>query len=157
MERRKRVVKKTPPKRKPRRVTSAPIEEEPKGLTLKDVEVDIAQIGEKRATISALQEDVKGHQERVVEALQNTKTKSHKVEINGQAWGVTLVEGTSVVLDEGKLKKRIGAALWNKITTRSLDKKKLEAFIASGEIKSTDVAACSDLIPKTPFTKITKK
>lgn len=161
----------TPKKRRPKKTTQRPKPKrkvhtleppepvEADHLTLADVESDIEAIGQKRATIATLNDEVKTHQERVVEAFAHDPKgrKSTTIERNGQKWAVTYVEGESVVLDEAKLKKRLGATLWNKITTRSLDKKKLDAFIKSGEIATSDVAACSDLIPRTPHTRITKK
>jgi len=123
------------------------------------VEADIEAIGMKRSQIALLNDEVKGHQERVVEAFihDDRQRKSVTIERGGERWGVSFVAGESVVLDEAKLKKRLGATLWNRITTRVLDRNKLEAFIKSGEIATSDVAACSDLIPKTPFVKVSKK
>lgn len=161
----------TPKKRRPKKTTPAkprpkrrahkaePEEDKPDFLSLADVEPDIEAIGIKRSTIKTLEDEVKAHQERVVEAFEHDPKgrKSYTAERGGQKWGVSFVQGESVVLDEAKLKKRLGAAMWSKITTRALDRKKLEAFIHSGEVSTADVAACSDLIPKKPHTRVSKK
>ena len=54
------------------------------------------------------------------------------------------------------LKTKLGAQMWNKVTTRSLDRGKLDAFIASGEVDAMTVAAASSELPNRPFLKITK-
>lgn len=123
-----------------------------------EVRDDIIAIEHKRSEVKRLNDEVKVHQDRVNQAFARAKRKSTKVEVPGDGtYNVTYVEGSSIVLDEQKLKKRIGAALWNKVTTRVLDRKKLEAFIASQEIPATTVAACSDEIPRAPFVKVVKK
>jgi hypothetical protein len=77
----------------------------------------------------------------------------------GKAGKATAVYPVSAgVLDPDRLMKRIGATMWNKITTRVLDHNKLEAFIKSGEISQRDVAACtSDPVEGTPHVRVTKR
>ena len=116
--------------------------------------IQLADIKQKKGVLADREKKV---QEDIVELLQKAKQTSTTVEAGGKRVQAALVAGSSVVLDEDKLKNRLGAALWNKITTRALDRKKLDAFIASGEVKVTDVAACSDERPKSPYIKITQK
>jgi hypothetical protein len=69
----------------------------------------------------------------------------------------TIVESSSAVIDQKKLQKSIGSLLWNKVTTRILDKGKLEAFMKSGEISPETVAQCTDLKERTPSLRVTPK
>jgi len=69
----------------------------------------------------------------------------------------TLVEPTSLILDEGKLKKKVGASVWNKITKRVLDRALLESAVASGLITPSTVASCASEEPKAPYIRITEK
>ena len=55
----------------------------------------------------------------------------------------------TLVYDESKLRKALGAALWNKVSTRRLDERKLKALIKSGEVDTLTVAQCSEEVPGT--------
>lgn len=76
---------------------------------------------------------------------------------DGRTISATKVTATKTVINEAGLKKTLGAKLWEKVTTVSLDKKKLEAFIASGEIDATKVAQNSEVFNNEPFVKISVK
>lgn len=69
----------------------------------------------------------------------------------------TLVEASRVITDADKLKAALPAALWNKITTRVLDKGLLEAHIATGAIDAAVVAGVSEEKFNKPFVKLTGK
>ena len=67
----------------------------------------------------------------------------------------TVVRGTSLDINALKLKKRLGAARFKKLTTASLDMAKLESAIAAGDVDPADVAACSTESERKPFIRIT--
>lgn len=69
----------------------------------------------------------------------------------------TPIFGGTVVLDEGKLKRRVGAEKFNKVTVQVLDKKKLEAAMLTGLIPTEWVAECSEEKPSKPYIRITRK
>lgn len=69
----------------------------------------------------------------------------------------TLVKPTTVVTDEAKLKRLLGAQMWNKVTTRVLDNDKVKAFVKAGDISSRTLAAASEVVDKTPYVKATPK
>lgn len=68
---------------------------------------------------------------------------------------VTVVTRTNTVMNEETLRKRLGAQLWNKVTVRKLDKRKLDAFIKSGEVKAVDVAIAMTENEPTTYIKVT--
>lgn len=125
---------------------------------LAEVEGEVFEIEDLRVQKSRIEATIKEKQQRILEAFehveQSSKTFTHS---DGRRFTVTRVQGSSVVIDEEKLKNRLGASMWNKITARVLDRKKLEAFIGSGEIPTTVVAACSDEVPKAAYVKVTAK
>ncbi|CAB5220339.1 hypothetical protein UFOVP238_29 [uncultured Caudovirales phage] len=67
----------------------------------------------------------------------------------------TLVRASSLVINEDGLRKAVGAKLWNRITKRTLDKKKLEAFVTTGEISAVLVAAHSSERQSKPYVRLT--
>lgn len=69
----------------------------------------------------------------------------------------TLVEGSTVVVNQERLKKLLGSARWSKVTTPTLDMAKLEAAVASGLITAEEVAECSDEVPKAAYIRVTVK
>lgn len=69
----------------------------------------------------------------------------------------TIVQGETMSIDEGALKKALGTSLWTKISTRFLDRKKLDAAVASGEVDSTVVAKHTEFVPKAPYPLVSRK
>ena len=76
---------------------------------------------------------------------------------DGVAAKVALVKASTMVFDEAKLKKAVGAEAWKKITTPKLDKDLLEAAIKMGVVDANTVAACTEERPKKPYLKFTEK
>ena len=60
-------------------------------------------------------------------------------------------------IDEDRLKKRLGAAMWRKVTTAVLDRNKLDAFVKAGEIAASDVAAVTTTKDRAPSLRVTKR
>lgn len=69
----------------------------------------------------------------------------------------TFVQGTSIIIDEARLRKELGAAKFDKLCSMSLDKKLLEEAIAQGKIDAVTVAACSNERLNAPYVKLTVK
>lgn len=125
---------------------------------IKEAESIISEVALLRAEGADIADQVKVKQSEVLTLLKRAGINSHKfIDSDGHSLSTTVVQGTKIALDEEKLRKKVGAALWNKITTRVLDRKKLEAFVASGEVSQTVLAQCSDETPNTPYIKITVK
>lgn len=142
----------------PRRKKLPTRKSKPKSEWLREAQQDIERLADIKADQSRLSDEAGELQTRILVALDRAGQASTSFDgANGRRLQATRVQGSSVLLDEEKLKKRLGAALWNKVTTRALDRKKLEALIGSGEVKTSDVAACSDEKPKAPYIKITSK
>ena len=91
-------------------------------------------------------------EEALVQIMQEHGVKS----VTGTEAKGTLIEGTRIVIDEAALKKRLGAGMWDKITKQVIDKEKLEARIAVGDIPATAVAVCSEEFPNKPYVRVTK-
>lgn len=69
----------------------------------------------------------------------------------------TVVGGTLLDIDEVKLRKRLGAKVYDGLCTSKLDRSKLEDAVARGEVDPVAVAACSTERPKKKFIKLTFK
>lgn len=70
---------------------------------------------------------------------------------------VTQVEQSRVVIDESRLKKCLGAPVFNKITKRVLDKELLQDAITRKEVDPVKVAQCSEEIRSRPFIRMSAK
>lgn len=66
----------------------------------------------------------------------------------------TLVSATRLVFDEAKLKKSLGASMWNSLTKQVLDRSLLEANIAAGKVDANVVATATDEVQNKPYIKI---
>lgn len=80
---------------------------------------------------------------------------SLSIELDDERVKGTIVRGERVVIDELKLRKSIGSAQWKKVTKEVLDKKKLEAETAIGNIDANKIAMASEVYENAPFIKIT--
>lgn len=101
--------------------------------------------------------DVLGVEAIVIRDLEEREQKSITVEDdNGVKITATIVAGSSEVINVDMLKKTLGAAAWNKITSTVLDRKKLEDAMARKDIDPLIVAQCSETVPKKPYVKISE-
>jgi hypothetical protein len=84
--------------------------------------------------------------------IQNASVTVNGIKITG-----TLVEGTNLRIDEERLKRALGAARWQQITSRVLDKAKLEDAIARNLVDANVVAQCSGEQPRRPYVTIAER
>lgn len=120
----------------------------------------IAELGEmvdtihaNRAFVKKVNDDTAKLQEQVI-----AKMKQHRIDRFKSASKInaSVIEGTSMVIDDVKLRRRLGARLWGKVTKTVLDKKMLEAAIAAKEVDPIIVAECTEEVPRTPYIKTTE-
>ena len=76
------------------------------------------------------------------------------VDLEDRSIKATKVQGVRTIINEGALKSKLGAKRWEHVSTRVLDKKKLEAHIATGEVDPLAVAECSTEQPNKPYIKL---
>lgn len=79
------------------------------------------------------------------------------VEVDGIQITGTLVAGSTMAIDEDRLKRALGATKWQSVTSRVLDKAKLEDAIARNLIDATVVAQCSVETPRRPYVTIMER
>lgn len=72
-------------------------------------------------------------------------------------YSVVVARPTSAVLDEPGLSAELGTKMWDRVTTRSLDRNKLDAYIKSGEIDPETVAQYTEIIERNPSLRVTAK
>lgn len=69
----------------------------------------------------------------------------------------TLVKSEVAELDENGLHRSLGPDLWDMITTRIVDKKKLDAHVTTGDITPGMVAKHTLIKPRKPYVRFTVK
>lgn len=69
---------------------------------------------------------------------------------------VTLVEGSRLVIDYEKLKRKVGAKVWEKITKRVPDPALMDQAIKDGLLTPVDIAECSTTVANSPYLKPSK-
>lgn len=114
--------------------------------------LDLRKMRDKQKVLTT---DIAELQQTILDQMDRQGIKSRRFKVGDKYVTASRRQNTSLVYDEKKLKKRLGAALWNKVTTRALDKKKLEAFVASGEVKPSWLAEASEEKQTKPFINIT--
>lgn len=110
-----------------------------------------------RAEKKELEAEIDEVQQEGIALLDKLDQKSITFELEGRTITGTKVEGSTLEFDVAKLKKRLGTSLWNRVSTRTLDKAKLESLLAAGDIDPKIVAACSDEKPKKPYIRVNEK
>lgn len=111
----------------------------------------VVHLHELRAQGKQLDIDIAKTQESILDTLDELGESTVTVSTPNGPLKATRVQNSSIRMDEAALKSKVGAKLWSKITTLVLDKKKLEAFVASGEIDPLVVAECSQEVTSKPF------
>jgi hypothetical protein len=78
---------------------------------------------------------------------------------DGRDMSVTLVDGTgrNSRLDDAKLMKKLGAALWGRVTRRVLDPTLLQGEIDRGTIDPAEVAGCMVVSDKKSYATFTDR
>ena len=104
-------------------------------------------------------EDSTGVQDILLQVLDEIgkATVTIRAEEPGTRVTATAVHTASEVIDEPKLKKRLGHELWSKVTTLALDRKKLQDAMAQGLVDPNVVAQCAESVPRRPYVKLTER
>lgn len=122
----------------------------------RDLDAAIIVYHQHKNTAKALNEQIAETSEFIISVMDKLGYKSHTVTgEDGTIHKATFVQAMRVGLDEASLKTKVGATMWRKITTLVLDKRKLDAFVKSGEIDPMVVASVTTEEPNKPFIKIT--
>lgn len=136
-------------------VTKKPLKRIPRKATLQTVLKEIAEL---KSEIATLEADMRAKQTRLMADMQKAEVENlETTDDEGHVITGVIVQATTVITDEGALAKRLGAQVWNKITTRVLDKTKLADAIKNDVVSEVDVAAASTIKPKAPYIKVTRK
>lgn len=111
---------------------------------------DLVALGKLKREEKKMQEEIKELEAKVITQMQTKKVSVFEVTgIKG-----TLVEGTTLTLDEEGLKAALPTATWNKITRQVLDKELLEANIVTGKIDADLVASFTEEKPRKPYVRV---
>lgn len=119
----------------------------------------LARFGQARMQRDAAEAEYADAQEDLVKLMGKQVSATGKFVYEGDIHEIkaTVVAGTRIITDEPALKKKLGARVWDRVTTKKLDKAKLEDAIATGEVDATVVAACSEEIPNKVYIRPTIK
>lgn len=91
----------------------------------------------------------------LMEHMLDKQQKSMSETDGGKKYTVTYVQARTTVINESSLRKAIGAATFDKYTTKKLDRKKLEAAIEKGAIDPVVVSMHAEERFSKPFLKFT--
>jgi hypothetical protein len=115
----------------------------------------IVELERLRAESKDIGERMNELQGEVLAGMKRLGWKTHRFrDQSGDLHQATFVQSSSDIVNEPMLKKKLGAALWKKVTRQTLDKKLLDAHIASGDIDPAVVASCSEEKLNNPYIKI---
>lgn len=126
--------------------------------TALELEERVRTIADLKAQAAQLSETISSLQGQIIDQMDEMGEKTVRVKAaDGTTIIATRTQSARYAIDEKSLQSKLGAALWKKVTTRILDRKKLDAFVASGEIEPLVVAECTTESHNAPYIKITRK
>lgn len=90
--------------------------------------------------------------------VQLLKERGEKVVTTDLGGGLqaTLVEAERLKIDETKLRTTLDPVTWRSVSTRKLDKERLEQAVAEEAWLAETVASCSELVTNKPYVRITE-
>lgn len=145
-----------PPVRKPR-PTKAPVRRRRSVAPTDPVDTLIQEVAAKKAEIAVMSHAYDELIAQLLAALEANEETTRTTSDGVHTHRATVVRGERVTIDETVLQKRVGASTWTKISTRSLDKAKLDIAVKDGLVSETDIADAADVKPNKPYVKITTK
>lgn len=119
----------------------------------------VPEVADLKDQIKTLEAELATKTARLIELMSGYKRKSHSVrskEHPEYKITATLVEAVRLVTDEGRLRKALGATLWQKVSRRVLDKGKLESAVAEGTVDANVVANATDEVPNAPYIRTSR-
>lgn len=117
----------------------------------------VVKLADLRQQEKVIKVDIKETQDDLVDEMNNVNKKTHITVASNKQHSVNVQTNTSRTINEEKLKRKVGPSIWRKVTTLLLDRKKVDALVASGEIDPVDLADCVDENESAPFIRITTK
>ena len=102
-----------------------------------------------------LTDEKKSLQAKIISFLEENESETVEWELDGRPSKATVVYSSVLKFDEDGLAEALSSSMWNQISSRKLDQKKLEDKVARGSIDPALVADHSDEVPRSPYIKIT--
>lgn len=109
---------------------------------------------EARRETKILKSEIDTNQAAAIEAMDKAGVQILDFQYGDEILVARVMRNSSLVIDEDALRKELGEKLWAKVTSQTLDKKRLEALIDLGEIDPVVVAQVSREKPIAPFIRI---
>ena len=123
-------------------------------IVRKSVAAKIIELEAAKHERARLDDRIADLQAAIIAQMDSQEQTTMVVDLEDRNIKVTKVQGIRTIIDEISLKKKLGAKAWEHVSTRVLDKKKLEAHIATGEVDPLVVAECSTEQPNKPYLKL---
>jgi hypothetical protein len=92
---------------------------------------------------------------RLLDAMEKNKYTAKLMDM-GIEITATVVSPVSEVLDEARLRKALGADVFDKLTTKTLDQDKLKSAMLSGAIDPRIVAQCSAPVERKRYVRVSE-
>lgn len=108
----------------------------------------LAQVDSLKSQIAALEATKSELEASAISEMQKAGVARHQTSEPGR--GATLVSGSTVVVDERELLRRLTPEQADLVMVTALDRKLLEQAVADGHIDIDIVASCSDEKPRKP-------
>lgn len=112
-----------------------------------------------KAVVEEAQQAFEAVQEELIEMMESEEVPSVSVveDSTGLLYTGTVVHSESRVVDEEGLRQAVGSRAWKLVTRRVVDRKKLEAHTAAGDVSADTVAEYTVVKKRQPYVRFTVK
>lgn len=122
-----------------------------------DPQADLIALATIKAAQDALNTEKAAVETRLMTYLNSKGLPKVNADLGGESIQGTVVAPIRVTIDAEQIKAALDTRQWNKVSTRVLDKEKLEAAVVQGTVPAEVVAKCSEETPTKPYVKVSTK
>lgn len=108
-----------------------------------------------KQSIAQLEDDRRALEETAIQMIEALGESGISWDYNGKPARASVIRSGTIKFDEQGLEQGLGPEIWESITKRVLDQKKLEDGVARGSIDIETVTQYSFEAPKKPYIKVT--
>ena len=104
--------------------------------------------------IKDLQQDRKDLQQKILASLEANDTHTIDWEHKGERSKATAVYSSTLNFDEEEIAKALTKSMWEQVSSRRLDQKKLEDKVARGSVDPAVISEHTTEVPRAPYIRI---
>ena len=108
-----------------------------------------------KADLEHLSKEKTRLESQVIALMEEWGDDRYEIETDQLVAKAVIVRAERAKIDAEMLRENLTPALWNRVTTRVLDEKKLSAYVKAGDIPAAIVAEVTTIVQNRPYVRVT--